>query len=54
MFITKYIVDGQEMSIYDIQKNKTYNLELEISGIWIFKKKYGLYLHIKRIFHKNI
>ena len=49
LIISKYYDKGKECSIFDLVKMKKYSIELEISGIWIFKKKCGLYLNIKRI-----
>jgi hypothetical protein len=53
LFITKFFKDGEEISIFELEKKKKYNLELEISGIWIFKKSGGLYLNIKSISTNN-
>ena len=50
MIISKYIVDKKEMSIFDIESKKKYNLELEVSGIWIYKMTYGIILNIVKIF----
>ena len=53
LFITKYFVNGKETSIFEIEKKKKYNLELEVSGIWTFKKMGGIYLNIKTISTNN-
>ena len=53
LFISKFIVNGEEKSIFDIQKQKNYNLELEVSGIWTFKKFGGIYLNLKTISTNN-
>lgn len=47
--ITKYIKDKREVSIFDLEKGKKYNLELEVSGIWIYKSNAGYYLNIINI-----
>ena len=47
--ITKYIKDKNELSIFSLEKGKTYNLELEISGIWTFKNNAGYYINIINI-----
>ena len=47
--ISKFIKDKNECSIFNIEKMKKYNIDLEVSGVWIFKKKCGLYLNIKSI-----
>jgi len=47
--ITKFIKDGNELSIFDLDKGNTYNLELEISGIWIYKNNAGYYINIINI-----
>ena len=41
-------------SVFEILKGKKYNLELEISGIWIYKDTFGLYIHINDISTNNI
>ena len=53
LFITKFIKNNKEMSLFELEKQKKYNLELEISGIWIFRKSAGLYLNIKTISTNN-
>ncbi len=53
LFITKFFVNGKETSIFEIEKKKKYNLELEVSGIWTFKKMGGIYLNIKTISTNN-
>ena len=47
--ITKYIKDKNELSIFSLEKGKTYNLELEISGIWTYKNNAGYYINIINI-----
>ena len=47
--ISKYINNNQELSIFKIEKNEKYNIQLEISGIWIYKNTYGLYININSI-----
>ena len=54
MIITKYILNNKDTSVFEIVKNKKYNLELEISGIWIFKDTFGLYININKISTNNI
>jgi len=54
MIITKYRVNNKEISIFEISKCKKYNLELEISGIWIYKDTFGLYININDISTNNI
>ena len=49
VIITKFIKDKMECSIFEIEKMKKFNIDLEVSGVWIFKKKCGLYLNIKSI-----
>lgn len=53
LFITKYFVNGKETSIFEIEKKKKYNLELEVSGIWTYKKSGGIYLNLKSISTNN-
>lgn len=53
LFISKFFVNGKETSIFEIEKKKKYNLELEVSGIWTFKKMGGIYLNIKTISTNN-
>ena len=53
LFVTKYIADKKEISLFELEKQKKYNLELEISGIWIFRKSAGLYINIKTISTNN-
>ena len=53
LFITKYFVNGKETSIFEIEKKKKYNLELEVSGIWTYKKNGGIYLNLKTISTNN-
>ena len=47
--ITKYIKNKNELSIFDLEKGKTYNLDLEISGIWTIKNNAGYYINIINI-----
>ena len=47
--ISKYIKDKNELSIFSLEKGKKYNLELEISGIWIYKNTAGYYINIINI-----
>ena len=47
--ITKFIKDKNELSIFSLEKGKSYNLELEISGIWIYKNNAGYYINIINI-----
>ena len=54
MIITKFQVNNKDISVFEIVKNKKYNLELEISGIWIFKNTFGLYININKISTNNI
>ena len=54
MIITKYQINNNDISVFEIVKNKKYNLELEISGIWIFKNTFGLYININKISTNNI
>jgi hypothetical protein len=54
MVITKYNINNNEISVFEIVKCKKYNLEVEISGIWIYKDTFGLYIHINRISTNNI
>ena len=53
LFITKYFVNSKETSIFEIEKKKKYNLELEVSGIWTYKKSGGIYLNLKSISTNN-
>jgi hypothetical protein len=48
-FITVYKLNNKEVSLFEIQKNESYNLELEISGIWKYKNTSGLYINISQI-----
>ena len=52
-FISKYLLNNKETSIFDLEKGKKYNLELVISGIWIFKNTIGIYIHLKKISISN-
>jgi len=54
MIITKYILNDKEISVFEICKCIKYNLELEISGIWVFKDTCGLYINITNISTNNI
>ena len=47
--ITKFIKNKNELSIFSLEKGKTYNLEIEISGIWIYKSNAGYYINIINI-----
>ncbi len=47
--ITKFIKDKNDISIFSLEKGKSYNLELEISGIWIYKNNAGYYINIINI-----
>ena len=47
--ITKFLKDKNELSIFNLEKGKTYNLEIEISGIWIYKDNAGYYINIINI-----
>ena len=49
VIITRYILENKECSIFNLEKQKKYNIDLEVSGAWLFKKKCGLYLNIKKI-----
>ena len=53
LFITKFLKNNKEMSLFELEKQKKYNLELEVSGIWIFKNSGGLYLNLKSISTNN-
>ena len=53
LFITKYIKNNKEISLFELEKQKKYNLELEVSGIWIFRNSGGLYLNLKSISTNN-
>ena len=48
-FISKYLLNNKETSIFDLKKQSKYNIDAEISGIWIYKKTYGLYINIIKI-----
>ena len=48
-FITVYTNNEKEISLFDLEKNKTYNLDLEISGIWKYKNMSGLYVNVNHI-----
>lgn len=50
VFITKYKINSIESSIFNLEKNNIYKLDLEISGIWVFNKTAGLYINIKTIY----
>lgn len=52
-FVTKYYENKKQCSLFDINKNNFYNLEIEISGIWVYNNMCGLYLHINKIFLIN-
>jgi hypothetical protein len=52
VIITKYIVDNEEKSIFDLPKKTFVKLSIELSGIWKFKNTCGLFVNIKSI--KNI
>ena len=47
--ITKFIKNKNELSIFSLEKGKSYNLEIEISGIWIYKSNAGYYINIINI-----
>lgn len=47
--ISKYIKENNELSIFSLEKGKKYNLELEISGIWIYKNTAGYYINVINI-----
>ena len=53
LFITKFIKNNKEISLFELEKQKKYNLELEVSGIWIFRNSGGLYLNLKSISTNN-
>jgi len=53
LFITKFLKNNKEISLFELEKQKKYNLELEVSGIWIFRNSGGLYLNIKSISTNN-
>ena len=53
LFITKYLKNNKEISLFELEKQKKYNLELEVSGIWIFRNTGGLYLNLKSISTNN-
>jgi hypothetical protein len=53
LFITKYFKNNKENSLFELEKQKKYNLELEVSGIWIFRNSGGLYLNLKSISTNN-
>lgn len=44
--ITVYKEDDKEVSLFEIQKNQNYKIEVEISGIWRYNKTAGIYLNI--------
>lgn len=48
-FITIFKLNDKEMSLFEIEKNNIYDLELEISGIWKYKNLSGLYINISQI-----
>tara|TARA_B110000971_G_C19960978_1_gene477955 strand:+ start:36 stop:530 length:495 start_codon:yes stop_codon:yes gene_type:complete len=50
VFITKIIENNKEISIFDLKKNQNINLDIEISGIWNFNNKTGLFINIKKIY----
>jgi hypothetical protein len=54
LMITKYLIDKNEISVFELIKAKKYNLELEISGMWTFKDNVGFYLNINKISTNNI
>lgn len=46
-FITIYRnSENKEISLFDLKKKETYNLELEVSGIWKYRNSAGLYINI--------
>ena len=47
--ISKYIKEKNELSIFSLEKGKKYNLEIEVSGIWIYKNNAGYYINIINI-----
>lgn len=49
MIISKFINNKIENSIFEIEKNKKYNLDIEISGIWSYKDNCGLYMNLVKI-----
>ena len=53
LIISKYFINGKETSIFELEKKKKYNLELEVSGIWTYKKTGGIYLNLKNISTNN-
>lgn len=53
LFITKFLKNNKEISLFELEKQKKYNLELEVSGIWIFRNSGGLYLNLKSISTNN-
>ena len=46
---TKYYFNGQPISIFELEKNILCKILIEISGIWKFKNKLGLFINIKKI-----
>jgi hypothetical protein len=53
LFITKFLKNNKDISLFELEKQKKYNLELEVSGIWIFRNSGGLYLNLKSISTNN-
>lgn len=46
-FITIYRNnENKEMSLFDLKKKLTYDLELEVSGIWKYRNTSGIYINI--------
>ena len=46
LFISKYLLNNKETSLFDLKKQSIYDLHVEVSGIWIYKNTYGLYINI--------
>ena len=48
--LTKFYYNNKELSIFDFKyKNIIVNLNVELSGFWVYKDSYGLFININEI-----
>ena len=50
LIISKYINNNIETSVFEIEKKKNYKINIEVSGIWIYKNTYGLTINILKVY----
>ena len=50
LIISKYINNNIETSVFEIEKKKNYKINIEVSGIWIYKNTYGLTINIIKVY----